>query len=102
MLSHAQISPTSKHFGADVTLDAAEIEAAPAREVGTAMINVFLNKAGLGQVLINVSYQPSDIQRPADESQAKIVPDWKGYNSFFEGLSAAHELISSALQTVLR
>lgn len=26
--------------------------------------------------------------------QAKIVPDWKAYNGFFEGLSAAHDLIT--------
>jgi hypothetical protein len=55
MLSHASISTTSQNFGADVTLDAAEIAAAPPREIGTALINVFLNKAGLGQTLINVS-----------------------------------------------
>lgn len=53
MLHHASISPTSKNFGEDVTIDSADLT--PEREVGTALISIFLNKAGLGQTLINVS-----------------------------------------------
>lgn len=53
MLAHACISPTSQQFGSEVTLDASDPK--PEREVGTALINIFLNKAGLGQTLLNVS-----------------------------------------------
>ncbi|TXT16059.1 hypothetical protein VHUM_00562 [Vanrija humicola] len=51
---------------------------APTHELGAVVVNVFVNKSGLGHALL----------------RSGSIPSWGVYDAFWQGFSAAHELFS--------
>lgn len=75
--------------------DVAPIENTDAkpRELGQVLLQVFLNKGGLGNALVKVSSAHGQMINNAD-NQSGSVPSWTVYDTFWQGFASAHDLFS--------